>query len=65
LYVYTGCAEHIDLVEKPGKYTMGKARIYIKKLADIDQQALVNLMKATMTFLQNKYGQSSLTKFMD
>ncbi len=38
---------------------MGKACIYIKKLADIDQQALVNLMKATMTFLQNKYGQSS------
>jgi hypothetical protein len=59
LYVYTGCAEHIDLVEKLGKYTMGKACIYIKKLADIDQQALVNLMKATMTFLQNKYGQSS------
>ena len=59
LYVYTGCVEHNDLVEKLGKYTMGKACIYIKKLADIDQQALVNLMKATMTFLQNKYGQSS------
>jgi hypothetical protein len=59
LYVYTGCAEHNDLVEKLGKYTMGKACIYIKKLADIDQEALVNLMKATMTFLQDKYGQSS------
>jgi hypothetical protein len=59
LYVYTGYAEHNDLVEKLGKYTMGKACIYIKKLSDIDQQALVNLMKATITFLQNKYGQSS------
>jgi hypothetical protein len=55
LYVYTGASEHEHLLEGLGKFKMGKACIYIKKLSDIDQDALRRLMKATIDFLQSKY----------
>jgi len=56
LYVYTGSPEHEYLLEGLGKYKMGKACIYIKKLSDINQDALRKLMKETVDFLQLKYG---------
>lgn len=55
LYVYTGASEREHLLEGLGKFKMGKACIYIKKLSDIDQDALRRLMKATIDFLQSKY----------
>ncbi|MDO8896169.1 MAG: DUF1801 domain-containing protein, partial [Bacteroidales bacterium] len=45
LYVYTGSPEHEYLLKDLGKFKMGKACIYIKKLSDIDQNALKNLIK--------------------
>ena len=56
LYVYTGIKEHEYLLEGLGKFKMGKACIYIKKLSDIDQDVLKKLMKGTIDFLQKKYG---------
>lgn len=58
LYVYTGSPEHEYLLKDLGKYTIGKACIYIKKLSDIDQEALKRLMRVTIDFLQEKYGRS-------
>lgn len=55
LYVYTGAKEHEHLLEGLGKFKMGKACIYIRKLSDINQDALRQLMKATIDFLQSKY----------
>lgn len=55
LYVYSGLPEHAHLLENLGKYKMGKACIYIKKLADINQDALKRLMKETIHFLKLKY----------
>ena len=55
LYVYTGSAEHEHLLQNLGKFKMGKACIYIKKLADIDQNELKKLMKETISFLKSKY----------
>jgi hypothetical protein len=55
LYVYTGAKEHEYLLEGLGKFKMGQACIYIKKLSDIDQDALRKVMKATIDFLQTKY----------
>src|SRR5690606_3542677 len=52
LYVYTGSKEHQHLLEDLGKFKMGKACIYVKKLSDINQEALRRLMKATIDFLQ-------------
>jgi hypothetical protein len=56
LYVYTGSPEHEYLLKDLGKFKMGKACIYIKKLSDIDQNALKNLIKETIHFMQSKYG---------
>ncbi|MGK6351431.1 DUF1801 domain-containing protein [Parapedobacter sp. DT-150] len=58
LYVYTGSPEHEHLLKDLGKFTMGKACIYVKKLADIDTEALKRLMSATIGFLQSKYGKN-------
>ena len=55
LYVYTGAKEHEYLLEGLGKYKMGKACIYVKKLSDINQDVLKKLMKATIDYLQAKY----------
>lgn len=55
LYVYSGTKEHEHLLEGLGKYKMGKACIYIKKLSDINQDVLRNLAKETIKFLQSTH----------
>ena len=55
LYVYTGLKEHEYLLKDLGKFKMGKACIYVKKLADINKEALGKLIKETIAFLQSKY----------
>lgn len=55
LYVYTGAKEHEYLLKDLGKFKMGKACIYVKKLSDINQDALKKLMKETIDFMQLKY----------
>ncbi|MGI6734426.1 MAG: DUF1801 domain-containing protein [Anaerovoracaceae bacterium] len=56
LYVYTGDPEHEYLLKDLGKYTMGKACIYVKKLSDINLEALTKLTRVTIEYLENKYG---------
>lgn len=58
LYVTMGQKGQAHLLEKLGKFTMGKACIYIKKLDDINREVLVELMKDSMAFLEKKYGKS-------
>jgi hypothetical protein len=55
LYVFTGLQEHEHLLEGLGKFKMGKACIYVKKLSDINQEVLVNLVRATVSYMQTKY----------
>lgn len=55
LYVYTGSKEHEHLLEDLGKFKMGKACIYVKKLSDINIDALRKLMGATVGFLKERY----------
>lgn len=55
LYVYTGAKEHEYLLENLGKYKMGKACIYIKKLSDINQDVLSKLVNESIKFLRSKY----------
>jgi hypothetical protein len=56
LYVFSGSPDHEYLLNDLGKYKIGKACIYIKKLSDIDIEALKRLMCATIDFLEDKYG---------
>ncbi len=58
LYVYSGSPEQNHLLENLGKYTMGKSCIYVKKLTDIDLEVLKRIMRATIDFLEDKYGRS-------
>jgi len=55
LYVYTGNPEQKHLLADLGKFTMGKACIYVKQLSDINVGQLERLMRATIGFLQDKY----------
>lgn len=56
LFVHCGCEGQDDLLELLGKYTMGKSCIYIKKLSDINQDILKEMMQSTIDFLKKKYG---------
>lgn len=55
LYVYSGCSGQEDLLKELGKFKMGKACIYIKRLSDINQDTLKKLMKTTIESLQAKH----------
>ena len=56
LYVFTGLETHKHLLEDLGKFKMGKACIYVKKLTDIDLNKLETLTWETINYLQTKYG---------
>ncbi|MFN2394600.1 MAG: DUF1801 domain-containing protein [Bacteroidales bacterium] len=56
LYVLSGMPEHEHLLNEFGKFKKGAACIYVKKLSDINTDALKNIMKATIDFLETKYG---------
>ena len=55
LYVFTGIPEHEHLLKDLGKFKMGKACIYVKKLSDINQDVLKKIMGETISYLQSKY----------
>lgn len=55
LYVFTGLPEHEHLLKDLGKFKMGKACIYVKKLSDINLDALKRIMGETLNFLKSKY----------
>lgn len=61
LYIYSGYLgfpEQDDLLEKLGKFKMGKACIYVKKLSDINMDVLKNMILGTIKFLEKKYEQN-------
>lgn len=57
LYVYSGGEQQNDLLKDLGKFKMGKACIYIKKLSDIDKEILKKMINSSIDFLQAKYGE--------
>jgi len=48
LYIIPGFETYDALLAKLGKYKMGKACIYINKLADVDSSVLYDLVKASV-----------------
>jgi|GEM_PF-3196675 len=55
LYVFTGLEEHDYLLKDLGKFKMGKACIYVKKLFDINIDALKILMRESINYISEKY----------
>lgn len=58
LYFATGDTEREKLLERFGKYTSGKACVYINKLADVEEEVLKELIQQSITFLQKTYPQN-------
>jgi len=55
LYIFTGLDEHKQLLENLGKFTTGKACIYVKKLSDLNEKNLKELMQFTINYISNKF----------
>ena len=45
LYIMAGFDEYDELLDKLGKYSTGKACLYIKRLEDVDQSTLKKLIR--------------------
>jgi hypothetical protein len=55
LYVYSGCSGQDEMLKELGKFKMGKGCIYVKKLSDINQDVLKQLVTSTIKFLKEKW----------
>ncbi len=55
LYVYSPIEKHKHLLEDLGKFKMGKACIYAKKLSDINVVTLEKISKATIAYLNEHH----------
>lgn len=56
LYVYSGDPKHEYLLNNLGKFKIGKACIYIKKLSDLNLETLKKLISETIKYTQEKWG---------
>lgn len=52
LYLMGGFASHPELVAKLGKHKAGKGCLYVKKLADVDQKVLKELIEKSVKALK-------------
>lgn len=55
LYVFTPTEENRHLLDNFGKYKIGKACIYVKKLSDINILTLEKLCKTTIAYLNEHH----------
>ena len=55
LYVMAGFADHDGLLAHLGEYTTGKSCLYLKRLADVDQDVLRRLLRRSVAYIRAKY----------
>lgn len=55
VYMMDGYDGHGDLLARLGKYKLGKSCLYIKRLSDIDQDVLAEMVSASMAYMDSKY----------
>ncbi len=55
LYFMTGSERDQHLIKKLGKYKTGKSCLYIKKLADVDQNVLREMIISSLAVMDEKY----------
>ncbi len=56
LYIMPGFGRYEDLMSKLGKHKIGKSCLYVKKLADVDEDILKELITESYFYMTNKYG---------
>ncbi len=55
IYIMTGFTKYEELLDKIGKYKIGKSCFYIKKLSDIDVEVLKEMIISSIDVIKNKY----------
>ena len=55
LYLIDGFAGHAELLAQLGKHKTGKACLYIKRLADLDNAVLEQLCSRSLAYMAKKY----------
>ncbi|MDX2220442.1 MAG: DUF1801 domain-containing protein [Burkholderiales bacterium] len=55
LYIMAGFEGYESLMERLGKHKIGKSCLYVKKLADIDQKVLKQLVEQSVKALKAKH----------
>lgn len=55
LYILAGFREFDSLMKKLGKYKTGKSCLYIKRLSDVDERVLEQLIKKSVTYMRKTY----------
>jgi len=59
LYIATGFSDANALLAKLGKHTTGKSCLYIKKLADVDQEVLESLVVKSVAAMRAQYSKTA------
>ncbi len=57
LYLVSGFADYADILSRLGKHKTGKSCLYIKRLSDVDQAALTDLITGSLGALDAEYPQ--------
>lgn len=55
LYIMAGFDKYDELMKKLGKYKTGKSCLYIKKLGDVDQKILKQLIAESVKYMKKTY----------
>lgn len=56
LYLAVDDSEQQERLSRLGKYKMGKACLYIRRLAEVDQKVLEQLVAGSMAELKRRHG---------
>jgi hypothetical protein len=55
LYIMAGFDRYAELLERLGKFKTGKSCLYVKKLADVDEAVLTELIAASVEHIRRTY----------
>ena len=55
LYIMAGFSEYGELLAKLGKHTTGRSCLYIKRLSDVDQDVLREMVAQSVRYIRGKY----------
>lgn len=55
VYIMSGFPRHQPLMDRLGKYRSAKSCLYIKRLADVDEAVLADLISEALEFMRSAY----------
>jgi len=55
LYIMSGFSNYDRLMKKLGKHRTGKSCLYIKRLSDVDESVLEEIIRESVTYMREKY----------